>query len=107
MRKTGVGVGLLVAACRTKVFALCATQNQTLSIPTLVLLKQSDRPYSAGGVHEDAITFEPCCRFVDEWLTVSEPEIARAMTGAADQHDERLEGKLATDVTRVSPWHAT
>lgn len=54
----------------------------------------------------DAITFEPCRRFVDEWLTASEPEIARAMIGALDQHDERLEGKLAADITSVLVCHA-
>ncbi len=66
----------------------------------LVWLKQSDRPCSAGGVDSDAMTFEPCCRFVDEWLTASEPEIARAMVGALDQHDERLEGELSAYITR-------
>ena len=50
---------------------------------------------SAGGVDEHALTFEPCCRFVDEWLTATEPEIGRMMTEAVAHHDERLEGDAA------------
>jgi hypothetical protein len=30
---------------------------------------------------------EPCSLFVDEWVTVSEPEIAAAMLGVRDHHD--------------------
>ena len=67
---------------------------------------EESRPCSAGGVDADAITFEPCRRFVDEWLTASEPEIARAMIGALHQHDERLEGEFGAVVTSVLVWHA-
>ena len=56
------------------------------------VLRANLSPRSAGGVDADAITFEPCCRLVDEWMTASEPEIARAMIGALEQHNERLEG---------------
>lgn len=44
---------------------------------------------------EGSLTFEPCARFVDEWVTVSEPEIARGMIEALEQHGERIEGGLA------------
>ena len=37
-----------------------------------------------------SITLEPCTRFVDDWVTVSEPEIAAAMLGIRDHHDGML-----------------
>ena len=58
-------------------------------------LLRFSRTHSAGGVDANAITFEPCCRFVNEWMTASEPEIARAMIGALEQDNERLEGVAA------------
>ena len=47
---------------------------------------------SAGGVDEGSLTFEPCSRFVDEWVSVSEPEIARGMIGVLEHEGERIEG---------------
>lgn len=37
-----------------------------------------------------ALTFEPCRRFVDDWVTVTEPEIAAAMLGGRDHHGGML-----------------
>jgi len=52
----------------------------------------------AGGVDEGAITFGPCATLVDEWVTVSEPEIARAMLSALERHGERFEGSAGVAV---------
>lgn len=37
-----------------------------------------------------SITLEPCTRFVDDWVTVLEPEIATAMLGIRDHHGGML-----------------
>ena len=34
---------------------------------------------TAGGIEPGSITFEPCCRLVDEWVNVSETEIVEGM----------------------------
>lgn len=46
----------------------------------------------AGGVEEGALTLESCTRFVDEWATASEPEIAAAVFGLRDREGIRAEG---------------
>ncbi len=55
------------------------------SLPTL-----SDG--SAGGIEENAVTFELCRNYVDRWLTASEEEIAQAMRLVYDDTGERIEG---------------
>ena len=50
-----------------------------------------------------SITLEPCTRFVDDWVTVSEPEIAAAMLGIRDHHGGMLlEGMSADTCQRVT-----
>ena len=55
------------------------------SLPTL-----SDG--TAGGVEPDAITFELCRRLVDEFVLVSEEEIAAAMRQFIDYEHQLIEG---------------
>ena len=61
--------------------------------------------HSAGGVDEGSLTFEPCTLFVDEWVTVSEPEIARGMISVLEAEGERIEGAL--DVCSYCEHRAT
>ena len=46
-----------------------------------------------------SITLEPCTRFVDDWVTVSEPEIAAAMLGIRDHHGGMLLEGMGADTT--------
>lgn len=61
------------------------------SLPTL-----SDG--SAGGIEENAVTFDLCRNYVDQWLTVSEEEIAQAMRLVYDDTGERIEGAAGVAV---------
>lgn len=47
---------------------------------------------TAGGVDGGTITFPYCCRLVDEWLLVSEREIARSMRDHIDHLHQLVEG---------------
>lgn len=47
---------------------------------------------SAGGIEDGSLTFDPCCRFVDGWQTVSEAQIAAAMIGVLHEDGISLEG---------------
>ncbi|MBL0171985.1 MAG: pyridoxal-phosphate dependent enzyme [Gemmatimonadaceae bacterium] len=47
---------------------------------------------TAGGVDADAITFDYCRTLVDEWLLVSEQEIARSMRDHIDHLHQLVEG---------------
>lgn len=47
---------------------------------------------TAGGIEAEAITFELCQQLVDEFVLVSEAEIAAAMRDYITAHDEPIEG---------------
>ena len=47
---------------------------------------------TAGGIETESITFEPCCRLVDEWVSVSETEIAEGMRWVFEHDNLVIEG---------------
>lgn len=47
----------------------------------------------AGGIEEGSITLDPCMRYVDEWVTVTEQEIAEALLNLYSHHGQLVEGK--------------
>ena len=47
---------------------------------------------TAGGIEPESITFEPCSRLVDEWVSVSETEIAEGMRWVFEHHNHVIEG---------------
>jgi threonine dehydratase len=55
-------------------------------------------PFCPGGVEEDTITFEPCRTLVDEWITVTEQEIAAAMLGLRDNDSTVAEGSAGVAI---------
>ena len=55
----------------------------------------SDLLYPAGGVEENSMTFGPCAKLVDEWITVSEREIALALLGISNELCGPVEGAAA------------
>lgn len=50
---------------------------------------------TAGGVEQDAITFDLCRTLVDDWVLVSEEEIAGAMRDFISEHHQLIEGSAA------------
>ncbi|GAB4819037.1 hypothetical protein N2152v2_006083 [Parachlorella kessleri] len=53
---------------------------------------------TAGGIEEGSVTLEPCTEHVDEWVTVGEKEIARAMIDMYTHHGYMLEGAAGVAV---------
>ncbi len=47
---------------------------------------------TAGGIESESITFEPCSRLVDDWVTVTETEIVEGMRWVFEHHDLVVEG---------------
>jgi threonine dehydratase len=64
------------------------------SLPTL-----SDG--TAGGMDLDSITFEPCRDYVDEWILVSEEEIAVCMRKFLQSQHQLLEGSAGVALAAV------
>ena len=59
---------------------------------------------TAGGIEEDAITFDICRDLVDEWVTVSEADIAAAMAGFIDDHHEVIEGAAGVALAAATAY---
>jgi len=73
-----------------------ASVVMTDSIRAGHILDQSSEPTlsdgTAGGIEEGAITFDLCRDLIDDFVVVSEDEIAEAMRGFIDAHHMLLEG---------------
>jgi threonine dehydratase len=67
-------------------------------------IRFSDVACRAGGIDEDSLTLEPCMRFVDEWVTVTEEEIARAMVGVEAHDGHTVEGGILLSAGAFSRW---
>ncbi|GIL66142.1 hypothetical protein Vafri_19741, partial [Volvox africanus] len=48
---------------------------------------------TAGGVEFGSITLQPCLNCVDEWVTVTEVEIAEALVGLLEEQSKLVEGE--------------
>ncbi len=57
---------------------------------------------TAGGVEQDAITFDLCRALVDEWVEVSEDEIANAMRDFIADHHQLIEGSAAVALAALA-----
>lgn len=53
---------------------------------------------TVGGVEEGSCTLGPCASLVDEWITVTEQEIASAMVGMHGHHGVAIEGSAGVAV---------
>ena len=53
---------------------------------------------SAGGAEDDSITFPLCAELIDDWVLVSEQEIADAMKAVYREHDMVIEGSAGVAV---------
>ena len=56
---------------------------------------------TAGGVERDAITFDLCRQLVDEFVLVSEREIAAAMCNYMAAGDDRIEGAAGVAIAAL------
>ncbi len=57
---------------------------------------------TAGGVEQGAITFDLCRKLVDEWVEVTEDEIAAAMRDFIAEHHQLIEGSAAVALAALA-----
>lgn len=57
---------------------------------------------TAGGVEQDAITFDLCRTLVDEWVELAEDEIAAAMRDFIADHHQLIEGSAAVALSALA-----
>ncbi len=89
--------GVRVVACSPE-----ASPVMVASVRAGRILEMASQPTlsdgTAGGIEPDAITFDLCRRLVDEYVLVSETEIAEAMRRYMDAHDDVIEGAAGVAV---------
>ena len=56
---------------------------------------------TVGGIEEGAVTLEPCCLWVDEWVTVEEEEIAAAVLDTLTHTAMQVEGEWGSKTAGV------
>jgi len=90
----GMGLGTHVVACspeNSAVMIESVRAGRILDLPSKPTLSDG----TAGGVEEGAVTFELCRSLVDEYVTVTEDEIAATLRRFLDTHHLLIEGAAA------------
>ena len=59
---------------------------------------------TAGGLEDDTITFDICRELVDEWVDVTEVDIARAVVSMIDDHHQLVEGSAGLAIAAATAW---
>jgi threonine dehydratase len=97
----GLGHATRVVACSPEHSAIMAASvraGRILDLPSRPTLSDG----TAGGVEADAITFALCQELVDDYLTVSEQEIADTLRSFIDTHHLLIEGAAAVAVAGLA-----
>lgn len=101
---SGIAGYLKESGARTKVIG-CSPENSRYMVESVKagsIVEVDELPTlsdgTAGGMEPDAITFEHCRRFVDDWLTVSEGEIRAAMKLVFESQRLVIEGSAGVTV---------
>jgi len=59
---------------------------------------------TAGGLEAGTMTFDICRDLVDEWIDVSELEIAHAVRNLIDDHHQLVEGAAGVAISAATAW---
>jgi threonine dehydratase len=97
--------GAVKAAKKETLIMGCLPENSPAMAASVAAGKILDAPTcdtlsdgTAGGIEPGAITFEPCCELVNDWVLVSEEEIRSAMLRVFDHQRLVIEGAAAVAV---------
>lgn len=61
---------------------------------------------TAGGLEDDTITFAICQQLVDEWVDISEADIARGVVTMIDDHHQLVEGSAGMAIAAATNYAA-
>jgi threonine dehydratase len=95
--KGALGQGVHVYGCQPENSAVMyesVRAGRVLDLPSGPTLSDG----TAGGLEPGTITFEPCRRYVDDWVLVSETEIREAMNLFMDAHHVMIEGAAGVSI---------
>jgi threonine dehydratase len=94
------GIAGYIKAIRNDITIIgCLPQNSPVMYESIKTGHIVDLPTSptlsdgtAGGIENEAITFEPCRKYVDDWVLVDENEIRQGIRLVFEQHRQVIEG---------------
>ena len=89
-----------LVACQPEASAVMSESvaaGRVLDLPSKPTLSDG----TAGGVEADSITFAYCCELADEFVLVSEAEIANAMRRYHAAHDDVIEGAAGVAIAAL------
>lgn len=95
---SGIAAWLKSASPATKIIAASPANDAAMlaSVEAGAIVEVPAEPSfsdgTAGGIEADSITFDLCRTSVDEWIAVTEPEIAAAVAAMIDDHHQLVEG---------------
>jgi threonine dehydratase len=101
----GLGMTPRIVACspeHSAVMAASVRAGRILDLPSRPTLSDG----TAGGVEENAITFDLCRELIDDYVTVSEDEIAVALRHFIEGHHLLIEGAAAVAVAGLQQLHS-
>ncbi len=110
---SGVAIWLKAHSPATRIVAASAKNDRAMaaSIEAGRIITPHFEPTfsdgTAGGLEEGSITFDICRELVDEWVDVSEPEIAAAVTNMIDDHHQLVEGSAGVAIAAATAHAAT
>ncbi len=102
---SGVGGYFKTVSPATKIIG-CSPENSKVMIESIKLGSlHGDLPSlptlsdgTAGGIEDGSITFDLCRKYLDEYVTVTEEEIALSMREFMDTHHMQIEGAAAVAI---------
>jgi threonine dehydratase len=94
------GIAGYIKAIKNDIIVIgCLPQNSPVMYESIKTGHIVDLPTSptlsdgtAGGIENEAITFEPCRKYVDDWVLVDENEIRLGIRLVFEQHRQVIEG---------------
>jgi len=96
-----IGPGIEIIGCQPQNSAVMQASVQAGKI-----LELESEPTladgTAGGLEPDAVTFDICSKFVDDFILVSESEIKKAIIFAIERHHTLIEGAAALSIAAFS-----
>jgi len=110
---SGIATWFKTHSPHTKVIGASPANDQAMRISVAqgrITASPSRPTYSdgtAGGIDNDAITFDICRQLIDQWIAVSEDDIAQTVADMIDDHHTIVEGAAGVALAAAAEYAGT
>ena len=105
---SGVATWLKAHSPSTRIVGASALNDRAMAASidageiTTPIMEPTFSDGTAGGLEDGSITFELCQRLVDDWVDITELDIARAVTQMIDDHHQLVEGSAGLAIAAAT-----